>query len=172
MTDPVEQTLHDFGALAGRLRGEGRMPMRAVQHLLGALSLEAAHSKLVGTDALPFRPHTGVVLIVEHGEGDLGTAARPLLEIPGVAGVLAFRATEALGTGPDQGERFGLPVWNPAGHAVTVVYVDDDLEVTTQRLRPAIEARWSTGHLEPRLACPFRSLVVPAVGLEPTLSTP
>ena len=167
MTDPVEQTLHEFGALAGRLRGEGRMPMRATQHLLGALSLEAAHSTLVGTDALPFRPHTGIVLVVESGAGDLDAAARPLLEVPGVAGVLAFRATEALGVGADQGERFGLPPWNPGGLAATIVYVEGDLEATTNRLRPALEARWSTGDVQPQLAAPFRSLVH-QVGLEPT----
>lgn len=171
MTEPVEQTLHDFGALAGRLRAEGRMPMRAVQHLLGALSVEAAHSNLVSTDALPFRPHHGVVLVVESGTGDLDAAAHPLLAVPGVAGVLAFRATDALGAGPDQGERFGLPPWNPAGHAVTIVYVDDDLEATTAALRPVVEARWRSGGLEPHLAAPFRTSTVPAVGLEPTLST-
>ena len=171
MADPVDDTLHDFGALAGRLRGEGRMPMRAVQHLLGALSLEDAASRLVSPDALPFRPHTGVLLIVESGEGDLAAAAAPLMEVEGVAGVLSFRATDALGRGADQGERFGLPPWNPGGHAATIVYVDADLEATAARARPAVEARWSSGDLVPQLAAPFRSLAVPAVGFEPTLST-
>jgi hypothetical protein len=171
MTDPVEQTLHEFGALAGRLRGEGRMPMRAVQHLLGALSLEHAASALVSADALPFRPHTGVVLIVESGEGDLAAAAAPLMEVAGVAGVLSFRATDALGRGADQGQRFGLPPWNPADRSATIAYVDADLVETTERLRPALEARWSSGTLTPDLAAPFRSFAVPAVGLEPTLST-
>ncbi len=160
MTDSVGETLHEFGALAGRLRAEGRMPYRAVQHLLGALSLEAAHSALVSTDALPFRPHTGVVLLVESGTGDLDAATRPLLDVPGVAGGLAFRATEALGRGADQGERFGLPPWNPGGHAATIVYVDDDLVATTARLRPALEARWTSGDLQPQLAAPFRPVTL------------
>jgi hypothetical protein len=167
MADPVVQTLHEFGALAGRLRGEGRMPMRAVQHLLGALSLESARSRVVSPDALPFRPHTGVVLIVESGDGDLDAAAGPLMEVDGVAGVLSFRATDALGRGADQGERFGLPPWNPQGHSATIAYVDADLLATTQRLTSLLERRWQGGELQPELAAPFRSLAVADLRQDP-----
>ncbi len=175
LTDPVDATLHEFVALAQRLREAGRMPHRATPHLLGAFALDAAISGPVHEDALPFRPHDGVVLLVEEGTGPLAEGAEALLAVAGVAGVLSFRASEELGTGPDQGERFGLPIWDPGGRSVTVVYLDDDVEAVAPRLTPALEARWQATELQPVLAMPFRSLVassVPAEGLEPTLSSP
>ena len=36
-----------------------------------------------------------------------------LLAVDGVAGVYAFGSSRRLGVGPDQGERFGMPAWDP-----------------------------------------------------------
>jgi len=82
-----------------------------------------------------------------------------LLAVEGVAGVYGFRASTLLGTGADQGERFAVPMWNPRGRLITVVYLDDDVVATSARLDPLVRARWATGAMEGVLAGPFRSMV-------------
>lgn len=162
--DPEEQALRDFAALGARLRSEGRYPVAATAHLLGAYELvvaEAAPSAAVSAGAVPFRPHRGVYLVVEEGQpaADRGREAlRGVLEEPGVAGVLRFAATSALGRGSDQGRRFGIPAWDPAGRWITVVYVDGDVLEVSARVEPRLRRRWGHG-VTPELAGPFRSMV-------------
>jgi hypothetical protein len=82
-----------------------------------------------------------------------------LLAAPGVAGVGMFRSSTLLGTGPDQGERFGMPLWDPGDRIVTVVYLDDDPVTTTASITTPIRGRWATGDVEVELAAPLRSMV-------------
>ena len=171
MTEPVGETLTAFARLGRRAAELGRYPEPATSHLLGAFHLQegvAAPRVLVSGEALPFRPHRGVVLLVEAiGDGDVSAWARwhhiehlpALLQAPGVAGAYVFRSSTLLGTGADQGERFGVPMWNPGQRFVTVVYVDDDLLSTARALEPLLRSRWDSGAVTPELAAPFRSMV-------------
>ena len=171
MTDPVEATLVSFAQLGRKAAELGRYPEPATSHLLGAFHLQhgdAAPRVLVSPEALPFRPHRGVVLLVEEiCDGDIAAWARwhhtdhmpELLATPGVAGVYTFRSSTLLGTGPDQGDRFGLPLWNPGPRFITIIYVDDDLVATTAALDPLLRIRWTSGTVEPELVGPFRSML-------------
>jgi hypothetical protein len=171
MTDPVEATLVAFSQLGRRAAETGRYPEPATSHLLGAFHLQegyAAPRVLVSAEAVPFRPHRGIVLLVEAiGDGDVAAWARwhhtdhvpDLLSVDGVAGVYAFRSSTLLGVGPDQGQRFGMPMWDPGHRYVTVVYLDDDVAATTARLADPLRQRWTSGAVSPELAGPFRSMV-------------
>ena len=173
ITDPVAETLTAFGRLGRRLAEAGRYPIAATPHLLGAFELvdaQAAPAAVVSAAAIPFRPHRGVYLLIErpaapessdtwwrwHREAHVPQ----LLAVEGVAGVYAFRTGAALGEGEDQGPRLGVtPPWDPGHSAVTVVYLDADVEATAARLEPLVASRWADGTIAPRLAGPFRSPV-------------
>lgn len=160
MTDPLDDTLREFVALAGRLRDEGRFPHRATSHLLGAYELERADASpaaVVSAAALPFRPHRGVLLLVESAgpAPDVST----LLAVDGVAGVMSFRSGQRLGIGAEQGERYGMPLWDPGDRRITVVHLDGWLSDVVPRLEAPIRARWASGDVVPELAAPFRSMV-------------
>ena len=173
MTDPVDDTLRAFARLGRHTAEAGRLPVRAASHLLGAYHLLQAHASprvLVSAEAIPFRPHLGVLLLVEsiRGEpGDVAAWARwhhaehvpALLAAPGVAGVLVFRSSSLLGLGEEQGARYGMPAWDPGDRFVTVVHLDDAVAPTTERLGPLIRTRWRDGIVSPDLAGPFRSMV-------------
>jgi hypothetical protein len=171
MTDPVEPTLVSFAQLGRRAAETGRYPEPATSHLLGAFHLQqgyAAPRVLVSAEAVPFRPHRGVVLLVETiADGDVAAWARwhhtdhvpALLDVEGVAGVYAFRSSTLLGVGTDQGSKFGMPAWDPGERYVTVVYLDDDVAATTGRIEDLLRSRWDSGAVVPELAGPFRSMV-------------
>lgn len=175
MTDPVAETLVDFAQLGRRCAEAGRYPEPASSFLLGAFHLQngyAAPRVLVSAEAVPFRPHRGVYLLVEAADpaGDLEGWLRwhhrehvpDLLATPGVAGAYVFRSSTLLGTGLDQGARFGVPAWDPGGRIITVVYVDDDVPVTAARLEALVRGRWATGDVVGQLAGPFRSMTTHA----------
>ena len=171
--EPLEDTLAEFARLGGRLRDAGRYPHAATPHLLGAYEAtgaRAAPSAVVTAGALPFRAHRGVYLVIEQPPLDQGVVEHwqgwhdaehvpSLLELEGVAGVATFSATARLGLGPDQGQRFGLPAWDPRGLAVTVIYLDGDVAETAARLSPRLEERWRGPDVIPHLAGPFRATV-------------
>lgn len=173
MTDPVDDTLRAFAQLGRRMSEAGRLPVRAVSHLLGAYQLVQAYASprvLVSPEAIPFRPHLGVLLLVETTRGeaaDVEAWARwhhaehvpALLAVPGVAGVLSFRSSPLLGVGEGQGARYGMPSWDPGDRFVTVAHLDDALAPTIERLDPLIRARWRDGIVSPDLAGPFRAMV-------------
>jgi hypothetical protein len=122
-----------LGDLARDLAGAGRMSWRLP-------SVEVTTYDLVGTAAadridvsagvLPWRPVTGVLLLVEEG----GAPADALTEVAGVAGAWWGR------TGDRQ---------------ITYCYLDDDPIATSGRLRPALAQRWADGDVVPKLAAPF-----------------
>ncbi len=172
MTDPVEQTLVAFAQLGRRCAEAGRYPEPASSFLLGAFHLQNAYASprvLVSAEAVPFRPHRGVYLIVEAPEprGDLDGWLRwhhrehvpAVLAVDGVAGAYVFRSSTMLGVGPDQGERFGVAAWNPGPRVVTVVYLDGELTTTAASLEPLVRSRWASGAVVGQLAGPFRSMV-------------
>jgi hypothetical protein len=172
MTDPVVDTLVDFAQLGRRCAEAGRYPEPASSFLLGAFHRQNAYAAprvLVSAEALPFRPHRGVYLIVEapNPEGDVDgwfrwhhrEHALDLVAVEGVAGVYVFRSSTLLGVGPDQGERFGVQAWDPGGRIITVAYLDDDVVEVADRLEPLVRSRWASGAVTGQLAGPLRSMV-------------
>jgi hypothetical protein len=153
MTEPVEETLRAFRALGGQLREAGRFPDSATPYLLGAYELEAAFAApraVVSPEAIPFRAHRGVLLVVDDGT----LPVEPLLAVSGVAGAYRLRSGARLGVGPDQGERFGIPLWDPGDRAITIVYLDDDVPTTAAALAPRVAGP------SVELALPLRAMVV------------
>jgi hypothetical protein len=52
-----------------------------------------------------------------------------------------------------------VPAWDPGRRIVTVLYLDDAVEPTSDRLDPAVRSRWASGAVTAQLAGPFRSMV-------------
>ncbi len=173
MADPVEATLLAFAQLGRRCAEAGRFPEPAPpSHLLGAFSLLRAYASprvLVSAEAVAFRPHRGIYLLVEapSDQGDVEGWLRwhhrehvpELLAIDGVAGVSLFRASTRLGVGSDQGERFGQAAWDPGGRLITLLHLDDEVGVTSARLEGPVRSRWAGGSVHAQLAGPFRTMV-------------
>jgi hypothetical protein len=158
--DPVQQTHDDFMALGRRLAEVGRFPERrpSLQLRMPALlRWHAAPQALISAEVVPFRPHRGVVVVVEEPAGDdvaswlqwLDTEHHPaVLATPGVAGVWFYGSTSAWALHPaTQGDP----------QHVTVIYLDDDPLRTTKALAPLLEDRWRSGAVRPVFAGPLRT---------------
>ncbi|OBI12276.1 hypothetical protein A5712_07940 [Mycobacterium sp. E2327] len=161
--DPVEQTFDDFVALGRSLRENGRFPVTRPSLQVAGLRLlqwQAAPHALVSPEVVPFRPHRGIVLIVEEpteGRPDawlqwLHAEHHPaLLASPGTAGAWTFGTS----TGWSH-----LPAGWLTGHQyITVVYLDADPLTTVDALVPLIEERWRSGVVRPLFAGPLRTMV-------------
>ncbi len=108
---------------------------------------------------MPFRPHRGVLVVVEEPpDADAGaweqwleTDHHPaVLATPGVAGVWVYGSTDAWDLHPaTQGDP----------QHTTVIYLDEDPIVTTEALTPLLEQRWRSGGVRPRFAGPLRSMI-------------
>ena len=163
VTDPVERTLNDFMELGSRLAEIGRFPERRPGLRLSAPALlkwYAAPRVLVSPEVVPFRPHRGVLFVVEEPTGDgtndwlqwLHTShTQELLQVPGVAGIWLYGSTRTWQLHPSffTGRQY-----------VTVIYLDDDPLATTKALISLVEQRWSSGAVRPLFAGPLRSMVL------------
>jgi hypothetical protein len=160
--DPVQRTIDDFMALGRRLAEVGRFPHRRPSLRLSMLALEewhAAPQALVSDEVVPFRPHRGVLLLVEQPTGSPRDAwlqwlhtdhYRALLDVPGTAGAWMFGSTTTWQLPPPaQGDEL----------YVTVVYLDGEPLATAKALAPFVEQRWATGAVKPLFAGPLRSMV-------------
>ncbi len=160
MTQPVEETLDEFLALGQRLRSLGRFHEHRRSHLSGPLQVleaNAAPSALISGEAVPYRPHRGVFVIVEAPDG-AGDDARErwlhrewtpsVLDVEGVAGVWSFA------TSP----RLNRLVWEPGNRRIAVVYLEDDPMSVTGALAPLVEARWRDGTVQPQYAGPLETI--------------
>lgn len=162
MGDPVQQTYDDFIELGGRLREIGRFPVLrpALQmRLLALLRWYSAPAALISPEVVPFRPHRGVVVIIEEPADDvidpwlqwLHAEHYPaLLAMPGVAGAWMFGATRSW---RETKRSEGGPQYT------TVVYLDDDPLATTKVLAPIIEGRWASAAVRPLFAGPLRTMI-------------
>ncbi|HEX5096236.1 MAG TPA: hypothetical protein VFX21_09490 [Acidimicrobiia bacterium] len=115
MTEPLDETLRDFYALGRELARAGRFHQHRASHLSGPFSrdaIAAAPRVLVRPEAVPFRPHLGVYVVVAPAPVPVDA----LVECAGVAGAWSFTAA---------GERFAAHPWQPGPRAVTVAYLDD-----------------------------------------------
>jgi hypothetical protein len=161
--DPVEQTLADFIDLGAELRDVGRFPVARKPLRLSALRLHAHYASpraSVSAEVIPFRPHRGVMVLIEEPVD--GRAERwlhwlhaehyaTLLDHFGTAGAWMFDTPVA----PQRPS----PAWAGERHFVTVIYLDEDPIETTARLAPLIEQRWASGEVRPILAAPLRSMI-------------
>jgi len=161
--DPVQQTLDDFIELGGRLREIGRYPVTRPAVQVAALALlrwYAAPGALISPEVVPFRPHRGVVLLVEEPTGHrpddwlqwLHREHYPaLLASPGTAGAWMYGSTGSW--------VISSPDWRADPQFVTVVYLDEDPLATTPALSPVLEQRWASGAVRPVFAGPLRTMV-------------
>jgi hypothetical protein len=163
VSDPVEQTFDDFVALGRALRENGRFPITRPSLQVAGLRLlqwRSSPHALISAEVVPFRPHRGVLLIVEEA-----VQGRPsqwlqwlhaehypaLLATPGTAGAWTFGSTNE---------------WNPANRGwrtdpqyITVVYLDEDPLATTAALASLVEERWRSGAVRPVFAGPMRTMI-------------
>jgi hypothetical protein len=160
--DPVEQTHEDFMQLGPRLAEVGRYPeprpflqlrMPALLHWYAAPQVQ------VSAEVIPFRPHRGVIVIVERPTGQdtaswlqwLHAVHYPkVLDVAGVAGAWMYGDTSTWKLHPvAQGEQ----------QYTTVIYLDDDPLALSATLRPLLEERWASGDAAPLFAGPLRTMI-------------
>lgn len=158
--EPVPETIDDFMALGQHLGDIGRFPAgRRPVLQLSALALQQWHAApraLVSAEVVPWRPHRGVLVIIESVIGAEAPEAWPpaehlpqLLETPGVAGVWTYGSTSA----------WDLPEAVQAPHQLTtVIYLDEEPLEVAQQLRPLVEQRWVSGMVRPLFAGPLRTM--------------
>ena len=138
-----------FSELGAALNAGGRMPLRLpsagfmTADLAGKM---AAANAVAGADVIPWRPATGVYLLIEDGHAP----ADALVDVPGVAGVWWYHG--ALAPPPFSTDARGVQV--------TYCYLDGDPVETAERLGPVVRTRWASGDISGRLAAPFH-LIVP-----------
>jgi hypothetical protein len=127
MAEPVAETLGAFAALGDELKRRDRFFAARRSHLSGPFDVvgaTAAARVLVSAAAVPYRPCTGVYVVVEEAvtekEADTGGWRAPpphqaLVAVEGVAGAWSFAARPG-----DTGR------WRPGRHRITVCYLDGD----------------------------------------------
>ncbi len=160
--DPVQKTFDDFVALGRALRENGRFPITRPSLQVAGLRLlqwRSSPRALISAEVVPFRPHRGVLLIIEEpadGRPDqwlewLHAEHYPaLLATPGTSGAWTFGSTTAW-----QAPRG----WRTDHQYITVVYLDHDPLVTTVALAPLIEQRWQSAAVRPVFAGPLRAMI-------------
>jgi hypothetical protein len=161
--EPVGQTFDDFVTLGRALRENGRFPIRRASLQVAGLRLlqwQSSPRALISAEVVPFRPHLGVLLIVEESVGGrpsqwlrwLHAEHYPaLLAVPGTAGAWTFGSTNEWNA-TSRG-------WRTEPQYVTVVYLDDDPLATTAALAPLVEERWQSSAVRPVFAGPLRSMI-------------
>ncbi len=119
VAEPVGETLEAFWALGEELARQGRFIGGRRSHLSGPFDVvgrTAAARARVSPEVLPFRPGSGVVVVVEDPAREVpGGVGAGLEGLEGVAGVWTFDARE---------DRSGR--WTSGGERITVGYLDDD----------------------------------------------
>ncbi|WNG91454.1 hypothetical protein [Mycobacterium sp. ITM-2016-00318] len=140
--------LTPFLALSSALGGADRkLPLLPpVQRGVYTVADKAAAPRIkIGADVLPWWPAQGVFLLLESGS----TSPTDLVDVEGVGGVWSVASQ-------DVDERLASA---RAGQLLTYCFLDDDPVATAERLRPALNARWRQGEVEPLLAAPFYPIV-------------
>ena len=144
--DPVQQTHDDFMELGRRLAEMGRFPevRPSLQLRMPALlHWYAAPQALISAEVVPFRPHRGVVVIVEEPAGERRrcvAAVAPHRPLPG----RARRRPASPGPGCTARRTPGTCTRATQGDPqyTTVIYLDEDPLATTKALAPLVEERW------------------------------
>jgi hypothetical protein len=186
VTEPVQPTHDDFMQLGPRLALMGRFPEHRPSLQLTMPALHRWYSSprvQISAEVVPFRPHRGVVVVVEEpvtsqsvgGEPDGGKADR--WEPTGGETLDATTRWQAW----LHAEHYPVLMDHPAvagawmygssrlwrlhpdcrrdPHYVTVIYLDDDPVKSVETLTPVLEQRWAAGGVTPQFAGPLRSVV-------------
>ena len=160
--DPVQQTHDDFMLLGPRLAELGRFPevRPSLQLRMPALlSWYAAPQVLISPDVVPFRPHRGVLIIVEEPAGEdtagwlqwLHTVHYPaVLSVPGTIGAWTYGSTTTWNL---------HPVMHGEPQYISVIYLEDDPLAVAKELTPLVEERWRSGAVRPLFAGPLRTMI-------------
>jgi hypothetical protein len=146
----VDAALAAFFRLGAALREAGRMPRLLPSVELGVwarVASTAAPRVLAGADVIPWRPHRGVMVIIEPAcaDDDGGDGLDALVGIDGVAGVWRFR---------DAAER--APHLGPAtDRRLALCYLDDDPSRVCRGLEHSLRERWAQLEVTARMAMPL-----------------
>jgi hypothetical protein len=92
MTEPLERTLREFYELGKELHRKGRFHQHRHAHLSGpfrVVATAAAPRVLISAEAVPYRPHRGIYVVVQDAESD-PFSLDTFVAVPGVAGAWAF----------------------------------------------------------------------------------
>jgi hypothetical protein len=139
--------LEEFFALGADLRAAGRMPLALPSVELGGYRFDAAVAAArvqIAAEVLPWRPATGVYLLVEDGAG----TPVDLVDVPGVAGLWSFLGDSSI-----------HPRLAPTGgRRLTVCYLDDAPVATAHRLTAVLQTRWEQNESTRLMASPFMAL--------------
>jgi len=166
--EDAANALTDFGALGLELMGRGRFRsgvrgfLQVPQRLTGTF---AAPDLPIAADAVPYRPHTGIYLVVEEQLGPRHVAAwreqsgddtlRGLLREDGVVGVWTYAAE-------DGGEVIDGSVRMPSStEQITAIYLDGDPVLVSSAIAGHLRRRWAGAPVRPILAGPYLSVAPP-----------
>ena len=161
--DPVGRTVEDFIELGHALREAGRYPVARPSLQISVLRLldyQACPHALISAQVVPFRPHRGVLLIVEEPADRRPDAWLQWLRADHYPAVLATAGTAGAWTfGTSRAIASSSPAWRTDFQYITVVYLDGDTLATTRELTPLIQKRWETGAVRPLFAGPLKSMI-------------
>ena len=144
MAEPIDETLRDFFDLGARLHELDRFHLHRHAHLTGPFGVGhalAAPRVFVSAEAVPFRAHRGLYVVVEEprAEADAGHAEYEawladehepaLVAVPGVAGVWTFSSPAEMTSRR----------WTQGNRRITVCWLDDEPLAVAARIAP-IEA--------------------------------
>ncbi|HEX3980904.1 MAG TPA: hypothetical protein VHW93_06755, partial [Acidimicrobiales bacterium] len=126
---------------------------------LRLLEAQASPRVLISDEAVPYRPHRGVYLIIDEPAADepqdaflrlLHTEVLPaLVSVPGVAGAWTFATTPSI----------RRPMFSNGRHRMTLCYLDDDPATSGGRLAPVVSRAWESAPARLVLAAPFESMM-------------
>jgi hypothetical protein len=137
-----------FLALSKALGDAGRkLPLLpAVERGIYQVKEKTASPRVkIGADVLPWWPARGAYILLEAN-----ASVPPLLtEVDGVAGVWSAASQ------PVDARLASAP----AGQSISYCFLDEDPVLTADRLRSALEKRWSEYGIEPLFAAPFHAVV-------------
>jgi hypothetical protein len=135
MTDPVEETLTEFYAHGRALGKVGRFHQDRRALLSGPFRIvdgAAAPRVLVRDEAIPFRPHAGVYVVVEEaGTADTAEHERAVMATDGVVGFWSFISGDPSDAHP----------WKPGDRRITVAWLDGEPVAAAASLAPIESAR-------------------------------
>jgi hypothetical protein len=148
--EPLTEGLDAFFDLGAALHRAGRMPIALPRrHLAAYTPVErwAAPERLVGADVLPWRPISGVYLVIERtGARDDRSIGS---DVAGVVGAWRLRGLD------DRHPRLEAA----ADLDVTVWYLDGDPVAVGRALAEEQAPRWRPAGAEPLLAAAFHAVV-------------
>jgi hypothetical protein len=132
MTDPVDATLHEFYEHGRALAKVGRFHQHRRAVLSGPFAVVdgwAAPRVLVRPEAVPFRPHRGIYVVVAAADAEPDDGA--LIEVDGVAGVWSFAPVAPSDAHP----------WRPEDRRISVAWLDGDPLAVAGDLGEQVRAR-------------------------------